>query len=521
MAASGSVLLAPIPVAAAIYVSTILVPLILKCLFVLAGQHIVLGALAISFLVFLLGLIATNARLFLERLNAVNQLKESVKALSEAREEVERVAMTDGLTGVANNRAFRARLNSLHAPSEQAPTYSLFYLDLDRFKYVNDALGHAVGDALLKAAARRIENCLRKTDFVARIGGDEFAIIAQNVSDPASASTIADSLVTKLAEPFQLNGQTIQIGASIGVAMALGSHVDGGQLLQQADLAMYAAKCAGQGGYCIFEPDMQRLAEERRDIEIGLGSAIANGEFALLYQPIREMATGAITGMECLIRWHHPTRGQLLPAHFLHVAEDIGMANEIGAWVIEEACRQAVKWPSDVVVGVNLSPLQIASGDVMGPIERALKSSGLPARRLELEITETSLLQSNPDTIESFRRLKEMGISIALDDFGTGFSSLGYLVNFPFNRIKIDRLFVSQLGSSRQSDLIVKSVAQLAKNLKCSVVAEGIETAEQHRRLRAFNVSHGQGFYLGRPVSAREALKLLAADDAHALAESA
>ncbi len=265
---------------------------------------------------------------------------------------------------------------------------------------MNDALGHAVGDALLKAAARRIENCLRKTDFVARIGGDEFAIIAQNVSDPASASTIADSLVTKLAEPFQLNGQTIQIGASIGVAMALGSHVDGGQLLQQADLAMYAAKCAGQGGYCIFEPDMQRLAEERRDIEIGLGSAIANGEFALLYQPIREMATGAITGMECLIRWHHPTRGQLLPAHFLHVAEDIGMANEIGAWVIEEACRQAVKWPSDVVVGVNLSPLQIASGDVMGPIERALKSSGLPARRLELEITETSLLQSNPDTIE-------------------------------------------------------------------------------------------------------------------------
>jgi diguanylate cyclase (GGDEF)-like protein len=521
MAASGSVLLAPVPLAATIYVTTILVPLILKCLLVLGGRHIMLGALGISFLVFLLGLIVTNSRLFLERLHAVNQLKKSVDALCDAREETERVAMTDGLTGVANRRAFMARLDALNGPNPRSSPYCIFYLDLDRFKAVNDAMGHAVGDGVLKVSASRIEKSVRPTDLVARLGGDEFAIVSEDISDLAPACALAERLATTLAEPFQVDGQTIQIGASVGVAIAAGGRVDGDQLLQQADLAMYAAKTAGHGGYCIFEPDMQRFAEERRAIEIGLGSAIANGEFALLYQPIRHMATGAITGVECLIRWHHPTRGLLLPAQFLDVAEDIGMANEIGTWVIEEACRQAVKWPSDITVGVNLSPLQIASGDVTSPIEHALKLSGLPARRLELEITETSLLQSNPDTIASFRRLKDMGISIALDDFGTGFSSLGYLVNFPFNRIKIDRLFVSQLGCSRESDLIVRSIAQLANNLSCSVVAEGIETAEQHRRLRAFNVSHGQGFYLGRPMSAREISKLFAAEDSAALAESA
>jgi EAL domain-containing protein (putative c-di-GMP-specific phosphodiesterase class I) len=286
--------------------------------------------------------------------------------------------------------------------------------------------------------------------------------------------------------------------------------------LQQADLAMYAAKGNGRNCYCIFEPDMLRSAEERRTVETGLRSAISSAEFELYYQPIRRLATDAIAGFECLIRWHHPTRGLLPPAQFLAVADDIGMADEIGSWVLTEACRQAVKWPTEHIVGVNLSPLQIASGDIAARVERVLKATGLPARRLELEITETSLLQSDPGTIDSLRRLKEMGVSIALDDFGTGFSSLSYLISFPFNRIKIDRLFISQIGRSKQSDLIVRSVAQLAKNLRCSVVAEGIETIEQLQRLRSLSVSHGQGFLLGRPLSAPETSQLLAAERAAA-----
>ena len=521
MAASGSVLLAPVPAAAAAYAATILLPLVFKCLIVLGADYVALGALAISFLAFLLALIVTNARMFIERLRAVNQLKNSFDALSEAREETERMAMTDGLTGVANRRAFITLLNVLDGGYSQSSCYSVFYLDLDRFKAVNDGLGHAIGDSVLSAAARRIQNSVRQEDLVARLGGDEFAIIAQDLCDRPAAGALAQRLVTALAEPFQIDGQQIRIGASVGVAISSESDAGSDQLLKQADLAMYAAKDAGRGGYCVFEADMLRLAEERRTIEAGLNSAIANGEFELYYQPIRRLTSQAITGFECLIRWRHPSKGLLPPAQFLSVADDMGIADEIGGWVISEACRQAARWQSDLVIGINLSPLQIASGDVVGHIEHALRTTGLPARRLELEITETSLLQSNPETIDSLRRLKDMGISIAMDDFGTGYSSLSYLVSFPFNRIKIDRLFISQLNRSRQSDLVVRSIAQLAKNLNCSVVAEGIETPEQLQRLRSLNISHGQGFLLGKPLSAAETTELLAVRESTDLAQSA
>jgi diguanylate cyclase (GGDEF)-like protein len=521
MAASGSVLLAPVPAAAAIYAGTILLPLIYKCLFVLGGRYLALGLLAASFLIFLLALITTSARMFIERLRAVNQLRSSVDALSEAREKTEWMAMTDGLTSVANRRAFMMLLETLDKSQGYRPDYSVFYIDLDRFKAVNDALGHAVGDNLLVAAARRIQTSLRHADLVARLGGDEFAIVARGLCDRVPATALAQRLAMVLAEPFQIDGQQIRIGASIGVAISCESDCDSDQLLKQADLAMYAAKGAGRGGYCIFEPEMLRMAEERRAIEIGLNSAIANGEFELYYQPIRRLATEAITGFECLIRWRHPSKGLLSPAQFLNVADDIGIADEIGGWVIAEACREAVTWPADIMIGINLSPLQIASGDVAARIEHALQTTGLGAHRLELEITETSLLQNNPETIESLRRLKDMGISIAMDDFGTGFSSLSYLVSFPFNRIKIDQLFVSQIGRSRQSDLVVRSIAQLAKNLNCTVVAEGIETPDQLQRLRALNISHGQGYLLGKPASASETAELLATRGTQRLAQSA
>jgi diguanylate cyclase (GGDEF)-like protein len=514
MAASGSILLAPIPAVAAIYSTTILLPLAIKCIFVLGHQYVGLGALALSFLLFLYGLIATAGRLFLERLAAVAQLRETIAALSEAREETERVAMTDGLTGISNRRAFMARLNSLSSRASDTTEYSIFYIDLDRFKAVNDALGHGVGDALLKTVAARIGNTVRQGDVVARLGGDEFAIVAHDISERAPASALAERLVISLTEPYNLDGQKVQIGACVGIALASESRASGELLLKQADLAMYAAKAAGRGTYCIFEPDMQRSAEERRVIELGLRAALVNEGFELYYQPIRSLVTNAISGFECQIRWRHPLRGLLSPAQFLSVAVDSGIAEDIANWVIKEACRQAARWPSEVPVSINLSSLQVRPEYIAERVEKALVATGLPPRRLELEIevTESSLIQVDPESIESLRRLKDIGVSIALDDFGSGYSSLSYLVKFPFNRIKIDRLFVSQLGQSTQSELIVCSIAQLARNLNCDVVAEGIETADQHERLRALDISHGQGALFGRPLSAAETVKLLVDD---------
>lgn len=511
MAASGGILLAPIPAVAAIYVTTILLPLALKCFFVLGHQYVDLGALTLSFLLFLYGLIATTGRLFLERLTVVTQLKDTVAALSEAHEETERVAMTDGLTGIANRRAFMDRLNGLNSRSSASTSYSVFYIDLDRFKSVNDALGHGIGDALLKMVVARIGNSVRHGDLIARLGGDEFAIIAQGICDRAPASALAERLVLSLSEPYDLEGQKVQIGASVGVALASESSIGGELLLKQADLAMYAAKSAGRGMYCIFEADMQRSAEEHRVLELGLRAALVNDGFELYYQPIRNLETNMIAGFECQVRWRHPLRGLLTPAQFLATAVDIGIAEDIGHWVITEACRQAVRWPSDVPVSINISLLQIGAGDIAASVEKALKATGLPARRLELEIvvTESNLMQTDPETTDALRRLKDAGVSIALDDFGTGYSSLSYLVKFPFNRIKIDRLFVSQLGRSAQSELIVRSIAQLAHKLDCGVVAEGIETDEQRQRVRALDVSYGQGMLLGAPLSADAAASLL------------
>lgn len=511
MAASGSVLLAPIPVAAVLYATAILLPPALKCiLFVPGHQYLGLGALAVSFLVFLYGLIVTTGRLFLERLEAVASLKETIAALSEAREETERVAMTDGLTGIANRRAFMARLNALNNRAG-AKSFSIFYIDLDRFKSVNDALGHAVGDALLKSVSARITGLVREGDLVARLGGDEFAIVAQDIRERAFASSLAERLVVSLSEPYDLEGQKVQIGACVGVALACESGVGGEMLLKQADLAMFAAKEAGRGMYCIFEADMQRSADEHRVLELGLRAALVNDGFELFYQPVRNLETNAITSFECQVRWRHPLRGLLTPAQFLATAIDIGIAEDIGNWVIKEACRQAAHWPSDVPVGINMSSMRIGVENIAVSVERALQSAGLPPSRLELEmeVTEASLMNADAEVIASLRRLKDIGVSIALDDFGTGYSSLGYLVKFPFNRIKIDRLFVSQLGQSAQSELIVRSIAELAQRLNCSVVAEGIETDDQRRRVLALDVTYGQGMLLGAPLSAPEAAVLL------------
>jgi diguanylate cyclase (GGDEF)-like protein len=523
MAASGSVLLSPVRSAGIVYAATVLLPLAVQSMALPLPHHFILGALALSFLGFLTGLISANARIFAERMEAVQKLHATIEALVDAREETERAAMTDGLTGVANRRAFMARLVKLGGETARAADYAVLYIDLDRFKGVNDGLGHAAGDSVLRIAATRIIKTVREGDLVARLGGDEFAVVAEDIADREMASTLAERLVETLSEQIFIDGQYIQIGACVGVALAAESESDasGEMLLKQADLAMYAGKSAGRNSHCIFEPDMLRSAEERQSLELGLKVASSKGEFELFYQPIQHLVKNSITGFEGLIRWRHPTRGLLAPAQFLTIASDIGMADEIGVWVIEAACAQAAKWPSSISVGLNLSPMQIASEDIVDHIERALMKWGVAPSRLEIEITETSLLENDRVTRNQLERLKRLGVSIALDDFGTGYSSLSYLVSFPLDRIKIDRLFVSQLGSSRESDLIVRSVTHLAKNLNCSIVAEGIETEEQLQHLRALHVSFGQGYLLGKPMTADQATALIAGGVSGKLAHSA
>jgi diguanylate cyclase (GGDEF)-like protein len=512
MAASGSILLAPIPAAAITYQSIILVPLVAKCvLFLGTNDYLALGLLAASYWMFLTALIVTTARLFAERLRAID-------ALQVAHLETETAAMTDSLTGLANRRAFVAKLDATIRHEPDAPDYALLYMDLNRFKSINDVLGHHVGDEMLRACARRIESVARNKDFVARLGGDEFAIIAEDTNNRETADRLARRLLDELCKPYTVGGHSLSIGASIGIALSseFGSH--GEELLKHADLAMYASK-ASQESVCYFEPTMERRAKDRHELEAGLRSAMRQGAFALYFQPIRKLASGSITGLEALIRWPQPGGQLALPDEFLPLATSLGFSDEIGDWVINEACAQAASWPRDVIVTVNVSPPQISSGLLLGQVEQALARTKLPPHRLQLEITEASLLQNDVGVRETLDKIRAFGVSISLDDFGSGYSSLSYLVNFPFDRIKLDRQFI---GADQPSDswAIVRAVVQLAKTLRCSVVAEGIECTAQLERLRSIGVSDGQGYLLGKPKPSEETLQLLNDRDAYRLPEA-
>lgn len=519
MAASGSILLAPIPAAAVTYQSIILLPLIAKCVFVLATKdYQVLGLLAVSYWFFLTALIMTTAKLFDERLRATDDLQASLVALNNAHRETEAAAMTDALTGLANRRAFVARLAAPSRRNPGASGYGLLYMDLNRFKDVNDVLGHHVGDELLRAAARRIESVTRSKDFVARLGGDEFAIVVEDSHDREAVDTLAQRLVTELSKPYAVDGHSLSVGASIGIALTSECGSEGSELLTQADLAMYASK-SSQKSFCYFEPAMERRAKDRHELETRLRAAIRNEAFALHFQPIRKLASGSITGLEALIRWPQPGGEVLSPGKFLPLAESLGFSDEIGDWVINEACKQAISWPRDVVVAVNVSPPQISSGKLLQQIERALAQTKLSPRRLQLEITEASLLQNDLRVRATLDKIRALGVSIALDDFGSGYSSLSYLVSFPFDRIKLDRQFISA-DQPKDSWAIVRAIVQLARTLKCGVVAEGIECAAQLERLRSIGVSDGQGYLLGKPKPSDETLILLHDRNAYRFSEA-
>jgi diguanylate cyclase (GGDEF)-like protein len=416
------------------------------------------------------------------------------------------MARHDGLTGLANRAVLLEKMEEAVARLKRyGNRFAIFVLDLDLFKLVNDSLGHPVGDELLKLVARRLSHCVRETDTVARLGGDEFAILATAADDQRQAvMALASRLLETVAAPYEIDGQQLNIGTSIGIALAPehGSEVD--QLLKNADLALYKAKAEGRDAFRFFEDAMGIAAHRRRAHQIELRNALANEEFELHYHPIVDIRTGETASIEALIRWRHPQRGMIPPADFIPLAEETGLINPIGDWVLRKACSEAVHWPSPIKVSVNLSAVQFRGASPIENFSRALRDSGLPADRLELEITESVLLQNNVEHVETLHQLRLMGISIVLDDFGTGYSSLSYLRMFPFDKIKIDRSFVHELAKNADCAAIVSAVAGLGSSLRIGTVAEGIESGDQLLLVHAAGCTHAQGYLFGRPCPASE-----------------
>ncbi|GJD95494.1 putative bifunctional diguanylate cyclase/phosphodiesterase [Methylobacterium iners] len=408
----------------------------------------------------------------------------------------------DALTGLPNRVMFREHLQAETPEKHPDSVLSVLCLDLDRFKSVNDTLGHPVGDELLREAATRLVGIVGEGGIVVRLGGDEFAIIHRGRTRGEDARTLAERVIDVLNRPFDIDGHHITIGVSVGIVESVDGSETPSELLKSADLALYAAKAAGRGIYRFFEPEMSARVQARRRMELGLRSAIANEQFAVHYQPIVNAKTGAVVAFEALIRWYHPERGLVPPAEFIPLAEEAGLIPEIGLWILKRACRDATAWPTGIRVAINLSPLQFQYRNLVGDVEGALRQSGLCATRLDLEITESLLLQNSEVTLSILHDLKALGISISMDDFGTGYSSLSYLRRFPFDKIKIDRSFISDIGETSESLAIVKAIIRLGEALKMNIVAEGVETIEQKSLLCRVGCQELQGYLFSRPQPA-------------------
>ena len=411
---------------------------------------------------------------------------------------IRHLARHDALTGLPNRLYFREEMAKLEQRILRSEIVAVLCVDLDRFKAVNDTLGHAVGDAVLIEVAARLNAACRETDMVARLGGDEFAVLVCDLQGPADASVVADRIVRTLAEPFVVEGRQAMIGASVGIAVAPTDGTESDTLLKNADLALYRAKSEGRGAYHFFERGMDQALQRRRSLEQGLRLGLARGEFRLLYQPLVNLADNRITGLEALLRWDHPDQGLVPPAEFVPIAEETGVIVAIGEWALREACRAAAGWPNGVHIAVNLSPIQFKNRGLVGHVANALRDSGLDPGRLELEITESLLLADTELTLATLRRLRALGVRIAMDDFGTGYSSLSYLRSFPFDKIKIDRSF---MRTSTGDDMaIIEAVIGLGRSLGMSTTAEGIETEAQLDAVRANGCTEAQGFLLSPPL---------------------
>jgi diguanylate cyclase (GGDEF)-like protein len=421
------------------------------------------------------------------------------------------MAQHDALTDLPNRVMLRERLEHALAITRRGGTnLAVLMLDLDRFKEVNDTLGHPMGDTLLQAVAARLRGCIRETTLIARLGGDEFAVIEHVTIPVVEATALAERIREALCEPFDLGDHQVTTGASVGIAIAPRDGTDTDEILKNADLALYSAKSGARGSFRFFEPELDQLMHARRNLERDMRSALANGEFELHYQPFANVRSGELSGCEALLRWHHPQRGLVPPAEFIPLAEETGLIVPIGEWVLRTACAEAAKWPVNLKIAINLSPAQFRSKELFPIIVGALASSGIAPQRLELEVTETVIMHDSEAVFAVLGQLHKLGVRIALDDFGTGYSSLSFLQKFPFDKIKIDRSFVDELsGANEESRLIARAVVRFAASLGKTTTGEGVETKEQLDILRAEACVEMQGYYLSRPIPASEIAQLL------------
>jgi len=425
-------------------------------------------------------------------------------------EKIRHLAQYDALTDLPNRVTFYERIDAILSHLRRSESIAVLSLDLDHFKSVNDTLGHPIGDRLLKAAAERMLSCVRGEDIVARLGGDEFAIVQVPSENPPDKTALATRLIEAVGAPYDIDDHQVIVGASVGIAIAPSDGNEPDVLMKNADLALYRAKADGGGVYRFFETAMDARMQARHLLELDLRRAIVNGEFELYYQPITDVKTKQVTSCEALVRWHHPKRGMVPPLEFIPVAEATGLIVPLGEWILKQACAEAAHWPKHVTVAVNLSPAQFKSRNLVPTVISALAASGLPANRLDLEITEMVLMQENDGAFVILHQLRDLGIRIAMDDFGTGYSSLGYLRSFPFDKIKIDQSFIRDLPGKLDSVAIVRAVVGLSSSLGITTIAEGVETKEQLASVTEEGCKEVQGYLYSWPKPAAEVQKYLA-----------
>ncbi len=468
------------------------------------GSNLACWTLAFANFLFILAMIEIT----LQTYKAVLKATTSAHNQAQLAQRFERLAQIDSLTGLRNRFALKSSLEQLLELGGGANSASLLWIDLDRFKEVNDTLGHPVGDQLLRVVAERLQGVAREQDCLARFGGDEFVLLAAG-ADRSEAKALADRILALFATPVTVDGAALHVSASIGIVTVPHAGLDAEILLKYADMALYHAKATGRNSSCEFEPAMQHKLMQMRETEDSLRLAIERHELELYYQPILNLGSSQVTCCEALIRWHHPTRGLVSPAEFIPLAERTGQIADITAWVLMEACRTARTWPNDIRVAVNISPMLLKRADLLQAVMNALIASGLPAGQLELEITESVFMDDSEQSNTMLKALRRIGARLALDDFGTGYSSLAYLHKYVFDKIKIDSSFVRNIEENRTARAIINAVVSLARTLEVETVAEGVETASQLDQVRELGCAAVQGFFLSMPIPAAELAALL------------
>jgi diguanylate cyclase (GGDEF)-like protein len=447
-------------------------------------------------------------------IDANQRLKVEIAEREESEARSQYLAYHDSLTGLGNRLLFKEQLEeALKDVSAASHPLAVLFLDLDGFKAVNDTLGHSIGDLLLKSVATKLRDILPRTDRIARLGGDEFAILQISAAQPGSSIALAEKIIEVVGQANSIDGHDLTVGASVGIAVARPGDISTENFLKSADLAMYSAKSGGRGTYRMFDPEMDAIVQARRLLERDMRTALAQDGFRLFYQPLVNLRTNKVTAFEALMRWQHPERGMVPPSDFIPVAEEMGLIVQLGEWALRQACAEATEWPDGICVSVNLSPLQFSKGNLVSSVMSALAASGLPASRLELEITESVLLEKSERNITILNQLRDLGVRISMDDFGTGYSSIGYLRSFPFDKIKIDQSFVRDVLIDEGSLAIVRAIAGLGVSFGMITTAEGVETEEQMRCLNLEGCIEVQGYLYSRPVPADEIVGVLASLD--------